>query len=111
MYLLDTGDTLFLYLCRGLHALILERIFGVTRLNQVDETLTELPELETSESEKLRTFVGWLNGNKPYAAPIRVIREDGKQRHLFVERMIEDRHEAGSLSYFEFLQHLKQQMK
>ena len=35
MYLLDIGDVLYLYLSRGLHAMVLERIFGVTRLNQV----------------------------------------------------------------------------
>ena len=35
MYLLDIGDIMYLYLSRGLHAMILERIFGVTRLNQV----------------------------------------------------------------------------
>ena len=35
MYLLDIGDIMFLYLSRGLHALVLERIFNVTRLNQV----------------------------------------------------------------------------
>ena len=78
---------------------------------KVDETMTELPELDHAESNKLRTFIGWLKGNKPYGTPLRIIREDGKQRHLFVERMIEDRLEAGSMSYFEFLQHLKQQMK
>lgn len=110
MYVLDVGDMLYLYLCRGLHQMILERIFGVTKLHEVDESITELPEMENPESEKLRTFVSWLNSSKPYQAPIKVIREDGKMRHLFVERMIEDRFE-GSLSYFEFLQHLKQQMK
>lgn len=111
MYLLDIGDVLYLYLSRGLHAMIIERIFGVTRLNQVDESMTELPQLDNAESDKLRTFIGWVNGNKPYTAPLRIIREDGKQRHLFVERMIEDRLESGSMSYFEFLQHLKQNMK
>lgn len=110
MYVLDVGDMLYIYLCRGLHQMLLERIFGVTRLQDVDETITELPELENAESERLRTFVSWLNSGKPYQAPIKVIREDGKMRHLFVERMVEDRFE-GSLSYFEFLQHLKQQMK
>ena len=35
MYLLDMGNIMYLYLSRGLHAMILERIFGVTRLNQV----------------------------------------------------------------------------
>ena len=78
---------------------------------KVDETLTNVPDRDNAESEKLRIFIGWLNGNKPYAVPLRIIREDGKSRHLFVERMIEDRLEAGSMSYFEFLQHLKQNMK
>ena len=73
--------------------------------------MTELPQLDNAESDKLRTFIGWVNGNKPYTAPLRIIREDGKLRHLFVERMIEDRLESGSMSYFEFLQHLKQNMK
>ena len=78
---------------------------------KIDETLTCLPERDNAESEKLRTFIGWINGNKPFSVPLRIIREDGKSRHLFVERMIEDRLEAGSMSYFEFLQHLKQNMK
>ena len=37
-------------------------------------------------------------------------REDGKSRQLFTDRMIEDRMD-NSFSYFEFLQHLKQQIK
>lgn len=72
--------------------------------------MTELPELENPESERLRTFVHFLNGRKPYPAPVRLVREDGKSRHLFTERLIEDRCE-GAFSYFEFLQHLKQQIK
>jgi len=76
----------------------------------VDEQLTELPELDNDESERLRTFVHFLNGKKPYSAPLRIVREDGKARHLFSERMIEDRCD-NSFSYFEFLQHLKQQLK
>ena len=44
------------------------------RLHEVDESITELPEMENPESEKLRTFVSWLNSSKPYQAPIKVIR-------------------------------------
>ncbi|XP_059096851.1 protein transport protein Sec24A-like [Tigriopus californicus] len=110
LYLLDACDIIMVYISRGLHQFALERIFGVQRIQNVDETLTELPELETPESERLRHFVNWLNSNKAYPAPIRVIREDGKLRHYFVERMIEDRQD-NSFSYFEFLQHLKQQIK
>ena len=72
--------------------------------------LTEMPELDTDESERLRVFISWLNASKPYTAPLQVIREDSKSRHIFVQHMIEDRLD-GSFSYFEFLQHLKQQSK
>lgn len=72
--------------------------------------MTELPELDNADSDRLRIFVQWLNGFKPYPAPITIVREDGKERHLFLEKMIEDRCD-GAFSYFEFLQHLKQQIK
>lgn len=110
MYLIDRGDIFILYLCRGLHQFVLERVFGVTSLHQVNESWTELPERGNPESERLRTFVQWLNGFKAYPAPIKIVREDGKQRHLVAECMVEDRME-GSFSYFEFLQNLKQQIK
>ncbi|TRY80868.1 hypothetical protein TCAL_12910, partial [Tigriopus californicus] len=73
LYLLDACDIIMVYISRGLHQFALERIFGVQRIQNVDETLTELPELETPESERLRHFVNWLNSNKAYPAPIRVI--------------------------------------
>ena len=57
-----------------------------------------------------RVFISWLNASKPYPAPIQLIREDSKARTIFVQHMIEDRLD-GSFSYFEFLQHLKQQSK
>ena len=28
MYLLDVGDIIYIYICRGIHALILERLLG-----------------------------------------------------------------------------------
>ncbi len=31
LYLMDAGDTFMLYVARGLHQFVLERIFGVTR--------------------------------------------------------------------------------
>jgi len=110
MYLLDLGDMFYLYICRGIHSMILERLFGVTRLQDVDETMTELPEKDNDESDRLRVFISWLNASKPYPAPIQIIREDAKSRHLFIQHMVEDRLD-GSFSYFEFLQHLKQQSK
>ena len=59
---MDIGDIFYLYICRGIHQMILERIFGVTRLQDVDETMTDLPERDNEESERVRVFISWLNG-------------------------------------------------
>ena len=40
--------------------------------------MTELPELENPESERLRIFINFLDAKKPYPAPIRIIRSVGK---------------------------------
>ena len=74
MYLLDLGDMFYLYICRGIHQMILERVLGVTRLQDVDETMTELPEKDNDESDRMRVFISWLNASKPYPAPIQIIR-------------------------------------
>ena len=92
MYLLDCGDSMILYLSRGLHQMILERVLGAaryekaafqgtkgpyvfrSRIQDVDESIVELPELESDESELLRNFVNWLNSAKPFVAPIRIVR-------------------------------------
>ena len=44
------------------------------RLQDVDETMTEFPELDNPESDRVRTFIQWLNSNKPYPVAIRFIR-------------------------------------
>lgn len=37
-------------------------------------------------------------------------REDGRMRHVFIERLIEDRTDS-TFSYYEFLQHLQKETK
>lgn len=35
---------------------------------------TTLPELETPESERLRNFVFWLQNQRPFHSPLKIIR-------------------------------------
>lgn len=59
----------------------------------------------------LRAFVDTLNEDRPTAAPILFIREDHTQhRQMFLDRLVEDRLDS-ALSYHEFLQHLRSQIK
>jgi len=109
-YLLDCGDQMLLFLGKVLQPFFCEKIFGVSKPMDVDENLTDLPELENEDSERLRVFVQHLNNSKPYPVNVSVVRDDSKSRMNFINHLVDDRAEA-SFSYYEFLQHLKTQIK
>ena len=41
------------------------------KVSDIDESITELPELENEDSERLRTFIQFLNNKKSHSAPLR----------------------------------------
>ncbi|KAI9561908.1 hypothetical protein GHT06_012870 [Daphnia sinensis] len=109
-YLLDTGDVIYLYVGRNVHPAFIENVLGSSNFQSLPEQMFELPELETAESERLRNFLIHLQNQRPYPAVLQLIREDSQIRHLFSSHLVDGRTES-SLSYYEFLQHLKNQIK
>ncbi|XP_076236720.1 protein transport protein Sec24AB [Calliopsis andreniformis] len=109
-FLMDAGDRMFLLIGKNIHPSFCINILGVTAFPSIPEELYELPEIESAESERLRNFVFSLQEEKPYPASLQIIRDDSHFRTLFMERLVEDRFES-ALSYYEFLQHLKTQVK
>ncbi|XP_040574935.1 protein transport protein Sec24B [Lepeophtheirus salmonis] len=111
MYLMDCGDVYLLYLTRDIPEYTLENFFGKKQLNEIDgNSYTELPELNNPESERLKLFLNWLESFKTVYGTIKIIREDSDEKWLFIERLIEDKC-GNNFSYFEFLHHLKRQLK
>ncbi|KYN18828.1 Protein transport protein Sec24B [Trachymyrmex cornetzi] len=110
IFLMDAGDRIFIYVGKNINPIFCTNIFGTSGFTSIPEEMYELPELDTVESERLRNFVFSLQEEKPYYVPVQIIRDDSHFRTLFVERLIEDRFES-ALSYYEFLQHLKTQVK
>lgn len=90
--------------------LILIIKLGVSDYNSIDENMTELPVLNNLANQRLHQFINYLNDEKPYHVTLQVIRDNSPARGVFLEKLIEDRLE-NSLSYHEFLQHLKTQVK
>ncbi|XP_003490260.1 protein transport protein Sec24B isoform X1 [Bombus vosnesenskii] len=109
-FLMDIGDRIFILIGKNIHPSFCCNVLGVSAFPSIPEELYELPEIETPESERLRNFIFSLQEEKPYPASIQIIRDDSHFRTLFIERLVEDRFE-NSLSYYEFLQHLKTQVK
>lgn len=109
-YIMDVGDVLYLYVGKVAPQFFCEKIFNVSKAADIDENITDLPELDNEDSERLRTFVQFLNNKKSHSAPIRIVKDDSKSRFPFIQLLVDDRSES-SFSYYEFLQHLKTQIK
>lgn len=109
-FLMDAGDRIFIYIGKNINPIFCSNVLGVSAFVSIPEEMYELPELDTIESERLRNFVFSLQEEKPYYVSVQIIRDDSHFRTLFIERLIEDRFES-ALSYYEFLQHLKTQVK
>ncbi|XP_043672934.1 protein transport protein Sec24A isoform X2 [Vespula pensylvanica] len=109
-FLMDAGDKIFIYVGKNVHPLFCCNVLGVSAFSAIPEEFYQLPELDTVENKRLRHFVFSLQEEKSCYASVQIIRDDSHFRTLFVEQLVEDRFES-ALSYYEFLQHLKTQVK
>ncbi|XP_059471799.1 protein transport protein Sec24A [Neocloeon triangulifer] len=110
LFLIDTGDSLIIYVLRNINPALCRVLLGANSFEAIPDVMTELPVLDNQDSERMRAFVNYLKEIKPYPPPLQIIREDSKYRSRFMQYLLEDRSES-SLSYYEFLQHLKTQVK
>lgn len=109
-YLMDIGESMLLMVCPSVSPTFLNQVLGVGDYNAISDEMYELPLLENPYSRRMNCFVNYLNEEKPYSATMHIFRENSPHRNMFYERLIEDRVES-ALSYHEFLQHLKTQVK
>ncbi|XP_066587390.1 protein transport protein Sec24A [Prorops nasuta] len=109
-FLMDAGDKILIYIGKNIHPSFCCNVLGVASFSAIPEEFYDLPELDTTESERLRNFVFSIQEEKPFYATVQILRDDSHFRTIFTERLIEDRIES-ALSYYEFLQHLKTQVK
>ncbi|XP_038210200.1 protein transport protein Sec24A [Zerene cesonia] len=109
-YLLDDGETMMIYVCNAVSPAFLSEVFGVTAFSQLPDEAMSIPKLENDGNELLHAFIEKLNDDRPYPSNIVVFRDNSPTRSRFTERLIEDRVES-AFSYYEFLQHIKTQVK
>ncbi|XP_053685124.1 protein transport protein Sec24A [Sabethes cyaneus] len=110
MFLLDCGPHIFIYVGSNASPDILNDVLGINNVSEIPDFCLELPSRETPASEALFAFIDSINEEKPYSTYIQVIRDTSQFRSLLVEKFVDDRNQS-SVSYYEFLQHLRTQVK
>lgn len=110
MFLLDCGPFMFIYIGTNVASSIVRDILGYNSVAEIPDFCIELPSRDTAASEALLTYLDAMNEEKPYSTYVQVIRDTSQFRSMFVEKFVDDRN-PNSLSYYEFLQHLRTQIK
>ncbi|CAH1985192.1 unnamed protein product [Acanthoscelides obtectus] len=110
VFLLDAGDQMIMLVCQNAPTAFLNDVLNVPSYAHMPDDLYELPTLNNLRNQRVHFFIYYLNEDKPYSAPLHIIRDNSSNRVLFYQRLVEDRME-NALSYHEFLQHLKTQVK
>lgn len=109
-YLLNLPDIIIILVRHGTPPAICSGMFGFQSVAQMPETLYELPQLETQLSLRLHSLISYLNDDKAYVSPVKVMKDSSPDRMEFYDKLIEDKN-AGGMSYYEFLQRIREQVK
>lgn len=109
-YLLDDSDTMIIYVGSNVSPAFLSETFGVTAFSQLPDEARSIPKIDSDGNALLHAFIDKLNDDRPYASEVIVLRDNSASRQLFTERLVEDRVES-AFSYYEFLTHVKNQVK
>lgn len=110
VYLMDTGDYLFIFVGQTVSEQFCQNVFNVQCFGAISEDIENLPELDNPTSTAVRKFIANRIKDRALSPPIRILRENSPDRDLFIKRLIEDRTDS-AFSYIEFLRHILNEIK
>ncbi|XP_076459524.1 protein transport protein Sec24A-like isoform X2 [Babylonia areolata] len=110
VYVMDQGHSIYLLVGSSVSDAFCQQVLDVPNFKAIPGRMMDLPELDNPTSDRIRNFINYLMDSRPGGVSFLVLRDDTKQRNHFFQYMVEDRTES-SMSYYEFLQFLKQKVK
>lgn len=92
-YLMDAGDVIYILVCPDVNADFLNFVLGVPSYKSIPDDFYKLPVLGNLHNLRLRSFINFLNVDKPYQYTMHIMREDSRARSHFYDHLIADRGE------------------
>ncbi|XP_053179494.1 protein transport protein Sec24B [Scomber japonicus] len=108
-FLMDCGNVFYLWIGKCCNEIFIRDVLGCPNYAAIPPNMSHIPELETLLSERVRAFLDWLQDNRAFSFTVHVIKDDASAKATFFQHLVEDRSESAS-SYYEFLQHIQQQV-
>uniref|UniRef100_A0A8C1F8N6 SEC24 homolog B, COPII coat complex component n=1 Tax=Cyprinus carpio carpio TaxID=630221 RepID=A0A8C1F8N6_CYPCA len=108
-FLLDCGSVMYLWVGKCCNETFIRDVLGFQNYASLPSNMTEIPELQTTYSERTRAFISWLLESRTFLPAFHVVKDDASTKTSFFQHLVEDRTES-AFSYYEFLLHIQQQM-
>uniref|UniRef100_A0A8C2FLR0 SEC24 homolog B, COPII coat complex component n=1 Tax=Cyprinus carpio TaxID=7962 RepID=A0A8C2FLR0_CYPCA len=108
-FLLDCGSVMYLWVGKCCNETFIRDVLGFQNYASLPSNMTEIPELQTTYSERTRAFISWLLESRTFHPAFHVVKDDASTKTSFFQHLVEDRTES-AFSYYEFLLHIQQQM-
>uniref|UniRef100_UPI00358F8CCA protein transport protein Sec24C isoform X2 n=1 Tax=Myxine glutinosa TaxID=7769 RepID=UPI00358F8CCA len=109
--LLENGLTMFLWLGVATPHDILQALFNVPSLAQIDGDATMLPVLDNPLSKKVRNVIEKVRAQRPRYMKLMVVKQKEKLEPLFKHFLVEDKSLNGGSSYVDFLCHMHKEIR
>lgn len=110
VFLMDCGSVFYLWIGKLCNEMFIRDVLGVPNYAAIPPNMTQIPELETPLSERVRAFLAWLQDGRTFASMLYVLKDDASgTKTTFFQHLFEDRLDS-PFSYHEFLLHVQQQI-
>jgi len=107
LYLVEDGLQITMWVGKLCPPLLLQAVFGINSLDGMEGSALQLPLLQESEmSIKVNNIVNWIRGTGNTYAKVVITKEGEKSNSEFLSLLIEDRAQAASLSYADYVCHI-----
>ncbi|XP_073676375.1 protein transport protein Sec24B isoform X2 [Garra rufa] len=108
-FLMDCGSVMYMWVGKCCNETFIRDVLGFPNYASLPSSMTEIPELQTTYSERTRAFISWLLESRTFHPAFHVIKDHASAKTSFFQHLVEDRTES-AFSYYEFLLHVQQQM-
>jgi protein transport protein SEC24 len=105
-FLIEDGIRCHMFLGKLVNPVFINQVFGLSTLEGVDGSSLALPHLESDLSSRINNMISHLRQNQFNFQQVSVAKEGEARAADFIHLLVEDRINAQSLSYADFLCHI-----
>ncbi|XP_072543878.1 protein transport protein Sec24D isoform X2 [Salminus brasiliensis] len=111
VFLLENGQSLFLWLGQACPPDLIQSLFNVPSLAHLSPDMASLPELENAHSTKLRSIISAITQQRPNSMKMVIVKQKDRSEMLFRQHLVEDKGLHGGASYMDFLCYVHREIR